>query len=137
MIPLPPLSPWFRRGLVFVAAALCVAAFRAALPSGVLNTNIKESADYRDFYEPVARRILQGRGPVQDDGSPMIRYPPGYPFLLAGAFAGSHAVGVSEELALTFLHIAAFALAALFLFEIASEIWPWPRALLAPFAFAT
>ncbi|MET0619016.1 MAG: hypothetical protein ABW056_01990, partial [Thermoanaerobaculia bacterium] len=133
----PTLSPWRRRALVFVTAALCAAAFRAVLPSQTLATNMKESTDYSSSYEPVARRILQGRGPVMDNGTPLLRYPPGYPFLLAGVFAVSEATGVSEERVLTLLHITSFALAALFLFEIASQLWPWPRTLLTPLAFSS
>ena len=99
--------------------------------------NMKETSDYRGSYEPVARQILQGRGPVLANGAPLIRYPPGYSFLLAGAFAASEPIGVSEEGALTLLHITSFALAALFLFEIASQLWPWPRTLLTPLAFSS
>jgi len=133
----PSLSPWLRRALVFLTAALSAAAFRAVLPSRTLAMNIEESSDYSGSYRPVARRILQGRGPVLDNGTPLIRYPPGYSFLLAGAFAASEAIGVSEEGALTLLHITSFALAALVLFEIASQLWPWPRTLLTPFAFSS
>jgi 4-amino-4-deoxy-L-arabinose transferase-like glycosyltransferase len=133
----PTLSPWRRRALVFLGAAVCAAAFRVVLPSRTLAVNMKESSDYHGTYAPVARRILQGRGPVLEDGTPLTRYPPGYPFLLAGAFAASEAIGVDEEWALTLLHIASFALAALLLFEIASQLWPWPRTLLAPLAFSS
>jgi hypothetical protein len=133
----PTLSPWRRRALVFLSAAVCAAAFRVVLPSRTLAVNMKESSDYHGTYAPVARRILQGRGPVLEDGTPLTRYPPGYPFLLAGAFAASEAIGVDEERALTLLHIASFALAALLLFEIASQLWPWPRTLLAPLAFSS
>ena len=133
----PTLSPWLRRALVFFAAALCAAAFRRVLPSGILETNMKENSDYKTSYEPVARQILQGNGPVREDGTPLIRRPPGYSFLLAGVFGVSDAIGVSEERALALLHIASFALAALVLFEIASQLWPWPWSLLTPIAFST
>jgi hypothetical protein len=131
------LSPWLRRVLVFLTAVVCVAAFRAVLPSRTLASNLEENSDYRGSYEPVARRIMQGRGPVLDDGTPLLRYPPGYSFLLAGAFTVSDAVGVSAERALTVLQVVSFALAALLLFEIASQLWQWPTSLLTPIAFST
>ena len=130
-------STWRRRALVFLAAAFCVALFRAVLPSRTLASNLEENSDYRGSYAPVARRIMQGRGPVLEDGTPLLRYPPGYSFALAGAFAASEAVGVSEERGLVLLQVASFALAALLLFEIASLLWPWPRSLLTPIAFST
>jgi 4-amino-4-deoxy-L-arabinose transferase-like glycosyltransferase len=131
------LSPWLRRVLVFVTAALCAAAFRAAVPSQLLATKLKENTDYHGSYRPVARQILQGRGPVLNDGTPLLRYPPGYSFLLAGAFAATDAIGVSEERAVSLLNIAAFALAAVLLFEIASRLFPWPKTLLTPLVFSS
>src|SRR5262245_22934267 len=130
MSRIPTLTPWRRRALVFLIAALCAAAFRAALPSRILESNWRENTDYRNSYDPVARQVLE-------DGTPLTRYPPGYSFLLAGAFGVSEVIGVSEERAVALLHIASFALAALLLFEIASRLWPWPRTLLTPLAFST
>jgi 4-amino-4-deoxy-L-arabinose transferase-like glycosyltransferase len=98
---------------------------------------MEEMSDYREAYEPTARQILKGNGPVLADGSPMIRYPPGYPFLLAGVFVVAGAFGVSEASVLALVSVAAFGLAVLLLAEIALRCWPWPRALLCPLAFAT
>jgi hypothetical protein len=137
MSRLAALSPWRRRAVVFLAAALCVAAFRTVLPSRTLEANLEENSDYRGSYEPVARQILRGRGPVLEDGTPLLRYPPGYSFALAGAFAAAESVGVSQDRALVLLQVASFGLAALLLFEIASQLWPWPSSLLTPLAFST
>jgi len=56
MSRLATLSPWLRRVLVFLTAVVCVAAFRAVLPSGTVASNLEENSDYRGSYEPVARR---------------------------------------------------------------------------------
>src|SRR5262245_30575644 len=58
----PTLSPWLRRALVFLTAALCAAAFRAVLPSRALAMNMEDNTDYTRYFRPVARQILQGRG---------------------------------------------------------------------------
>jgi len=57
-----------------------------------------QSADYFTFYEPVARNLAQGRGLIERDGSPAVRYPPLYPLLLAGIFQTAAGLGIPEAL---------------------------------------
>ncbi|MGH9365053.1 MAG: hypothetical protein ACRD1B_07300, partial [Thermoanaerobaculia bacterium] len=122
------------RLLVLAAGLGCVLLFQALLP---LSAKRIDSSDYLGFYEPVARQILDGQGPVLADGRPATRYPPGYPALLAGLFGAAHALGLSDTAVLTALSALAMALASLLLLELAASVWPRRRALLAPLAFTT
>src|SRR5438034_7812655 len=64
---------------VLLISVLIVSIFWMVLPARFRAT---ENTDYVYYYEPVARNILKGQGVVSSDGSPAIRYPPGYPLLL-------------------------------------------------------
>lgn len=63
-----------------------------ALP-GDLGAN--ESSDLELFYEPVARALVDGEGFTAPDGAPAVRYPPGFPVLLAGPVAVADATGLA------------------------------------------
>jgi len=65
---------------VFVISGLVVFLFQTLLP---VEFRVNESSDYLSFYEPVARRILDGDGMVHADGTPAMIYPPGYSLVLA------------------------------------------------------
>lgn len=119
---------------VFLLAAAAVLGFRAAVPAG---RAVNESSDFTEFYQPVARNLMAGRGLVRDDGRAALRYPPGYPVILAGTFAVARALGVSESQSIGALSAISVAIAALFVFELASRVWPGPRALVAPALVAT
>jgi hypothetical protein len=76
-------QPFWPVVLVFLASILSTFCFWAILPPQL---GINENSDYTSFYEPVARNILAGHGLVTSHGIPAVRYPPGYPILLAGIF---------------------------------------------------
>ena len=120
--------------LVFLAACGCVLIFRAVLPSGASRM---ENSDFTGYYEPVARQILAGRGPRVPNGDPAIAYPPGYSTVVALAFGAARTLGISEDAALTAVSVVSFVLTAVLLFLLAAEMWPMPRALLAPAGFMT
>jgi 4-amino-4-deoxy-L-arabinose transferase-like glycosyltransferase len=122
------------RVAVFVAAAGAVLCFRAVLPESATSN---ENSDFTAFYEPVARNLLEGRGLVLEDGRAALRYPPGYPVIVAGTFVVGRALGVSEPQALGALSAISVAVAALCVFELASRVWPGQRALVAPAVVAT
>jgi len=62
--------------------------------------NQNESTDYIKFYEPVARNLVQGQGLVTLDGTPAVRYPPGYPLILAGLIKVARSSGFREPVVL-------------------------------------
>jgi len=91
----------------------------------VLPANFKQSdnSDYAAFYEPVARNILDGSGIVQNNGSAAIRYPPGYPILLAGIFGLAHVFGLPENLVHSGFILLCMGLSSMFVFLLAQKIW--------------
>jgi hypothetical protein len=119
--PSPHLTPPFLATvLVFTAAALVAVAFRAALPPAL---RLDQGSDYRDFYEPVGRRIAAGLGPTDERGMPAIAYPPGYPLLLAGSFAVCRLLHLPDDEAPLLLGIIGTALVAAVLFQLAANVW--------------
>lgn len=93
--------------------------FRLSLP-GSYREN--ESTDYLVFYEPVAESILSGDGLRTPDGSPAVRYPPGYPALLAVIYKGASVVGLDRDAAVTSFVILTMAGAAVVVFLIGREL---------------
>jgi 4-amino-4-deoxy-L-arabinose transferase-like glycosyltransferase len=108
--------------------------FWAALPERFA-TN--ENGDYVGFYEPVARNILDGQGPVHDDGSPGTEYPPGHPIVLAGVFGIAHLLHVPEPLALDALALLCVSGASLMLFLVARTLWGGALAVIPSLAWST
>jgi hypothetical protein len=104
----------------FAVSVLIVLLFWMIMPTSF---RLNESSDYTDFYEPVARNILAGRGLIQTDGAPAIRYPPGYPVLLAGVFGFSHLIRVSETITLASFILLCTGLSSVFLFMLARSVW--------------
>ncbi|MEM9553871.1 MAG: hypothetical protein AAGC60_06415 [Acidobacteriota bacterium] len=86
---------------VALLAMFVQGAFLALAPDGWLRN---ESADYRSFYEPVARALLDGGPLVDPEGQPAVRYPIGFPALLAVVFGVGRIVG--EGLALQLFTLA-------------------------------
>lgn len=96
--------PWRGALVVFVGVVVVSGAFRLVLP-GDLGAN--ESTDLTTFYRPVAERLLDGDGLTTPDGAAALRYPPGYPVLLAAAFGPADALGVAHDTAATTLGLVA------------------------------
>ena len=71
-------------GLVLGVALGVQALFLGILPA---EHRRLESTDFLSFYEPVARNIAAGEAWVAPDGTPAVRYPPGYPVFLALVFS--------------------------------------------------
>jgi hypothetical protein len=118
---------------VFAAGALCVAIFWLAFPALQLN----DGSDYRRFYEPVARNIVETGTITYTDGSPAVRYPPGYPLLLAGIFQLASLFALSEAAVESIFILLCAGSAALFLFMLARQAWPLLPALLAAAVWIT
>lgn len=112
---------------VAAVAVLLTLLFWVLLPEQLrANTN----SDYRNFYEPVARNILAGEGLTTADGRPALRYPPGYPLLLAAVFGIAGALGVPDLVALAIFTLLCVALSAALVYVIARMLWgPLPAAI--------
>lgn len=123
---------WLAIG-VFVAALVVSWIFWSLLP-GDYQEN--QSSDYTGFYEPVARNIVNGLG-ITVDGEVATRYPPGFPIIVAGAFAAGNVVGLSDDAALVGLRLLCAGLSAVLVFALARLVWPSLGALIAAAAWIT
>ena len=81
--------------VVFLATVGMVLLFWALVPGGWTE---EEATDYRSFYLPVAQNLAEGRGLVTSEGDPAVRYPLGFPLLLAGLFGSARWTGTPEVL---------------------------------------
>jgi 4-amino-4-deoxy-L-arabinose transferase-like glycosyltransferase len=90
--------------ILSLVSALMQLGFWAVLPSRLSDN---ESSDYLVFYGPVAHNIMEGRGLTTDGIRPAVRYPPGFPLLLAATFRAGEMVRVSQGLALQCLALLA------------------------------
>ncbi len=128
-------APWGAFALpVFVAAALICTLFLGLLPAHLA---VNDNGDYIAFYEPVARNILSGRGPVSDSGRPAIRYPPGFPVILAGLFATADAAHAPRTAAVAAFNVVCVGVCAVLIFTIARQFWRPVPALGAAFVWMT
>ncbi len=133
LLPHPERSPWPAIA-VFLASVLTVLLFWTVLP-GSFKSN--ESTDYEDYYAPVARRILEGRGIVTSFGTPAILWPPGYPLILAGIFGLSDLLKLPEGTVLSAFILLCIGLASLLLFSLAKTVWGPLAAMSSSLLFVT
>jgi len=96
-----------------------------------------ESTDYFSFYEPVARNLVQGKGLVTSDGSPAVRYPPGYPLILAGLIKVARSSGLREPVVLwTFIALVVM-ITPILVYAITAAVFEQGVALLAAVLWST
>lgn len=117
-----------------IVPVVCTIAFWAVLPSAY---RVSESTDFTSFYEPVAQRVLAGNGITTASGAVAMRYPPGYPAVLAAAIGAGRTIGVSEETSLNALALVCVAIASLLLHLMARDIWTGWAALVPSAAWST
>jgi hypothetical protein len=120
--------------IVFVTSVFITLCFLWILPTEFQDN---ESSDYLSFYEPVARNLLDGHGLRNDDGTFAIRYPPGYPIILAGLFGLSSAINVGEKTVLSIFTVFCMGLASAFVFLLARNVWGSQTAFIAAGAWMT
>ncbi|MEM8930032.1 MAG: glycosyltransferase family 39 protein [Acidobacteriota bacterium] len=120
-----------RPGWWAVAALACHLLLLALLPASL---RINESSDFVDAYEPTARHLLAGEGLLDAEDRPATRYPPGYPVVVAVAFALAARLPGSEGIWLGVVGAAAIAATGALAFLLARRlvgprIAPWATAL--------
>ncbi|MDD5195391.1 MAG: glycosyltransferase family 39 protein [Candidatus Omnitrophica bacterium] len=114
-----------KRNLLFItivslSAVLITLFFWAMLPPAFK----VDSGDYTCFYEPVARNILKGNGPMIMQGdTAFISFPPGYPLILAGIFSFSKVFNIPENIFLWLFILISIVLTSLFIFSMAKMAW--------------
>jgi hypothetical protein len=119
---------------VFLFAVLVHLAFLSILPVRWL---INQSADYFQFYEPVAHNLLAGKGLVTPEGKPALEFPPGFPLVLAGTFAAARAGGFSEELALRLHIVFCVGVTAMLVYLIAARVFGLQTSVVAAVLWST
>jgi len=92
--------------------------------------------DYTYCYEPVANDILQGRG-IRVQESFAIRYPPGYPIILASIFWLSQLTGINKLEAVVIFNVIIIALTCCILFLLIKLILDKKIALISVFLWTT
>ncbi len=129
-----------RRGVLtaFLLVALVstgiVVAFRSILPSSL---RANDNSDFTSFYEPVALRLVEGNGLTMPSGKIAIRYPPGYPLLLAASFVVGSQLSIPWDTTLNVLICGLTGLAAGLVFLTASVFWSLRNAVLVALCFTT
>lgn len=108
--------------------------FFLVLPDGL---RINQSVDYRNYYEPVARNLLAGKGLTLTDGAAAIGYTPGYPIILACLFAASEFLGISEEIIIKVFILICMAITSVFVFLLAGTLLRPLRAAIASIIWIT
>ena len=119
---------------VLLISILIVSIFWMVLPARFRAT---ENTDYVYYYAPVARNILKGEGIVTSDGSPAIRYPPGYPLLLTSIFVLSRQLRISEATGLSVFGILCMGLTSVFIFQLTRSVWGILPALISSLVWTT
>jgi 4-amino-4-deoxy-L-arabinose transferase-like glycosyltransferase len=120
--------------IVFVATILATLLFWTILPA---RYRVNDNIDYITFHEPVARNIIAGHGFIVKEGEPAIRFPPGYPLLLAGIFKLSDLLNTSERVLLSVFVLVNVGLTSVFVFCLAQSIWGPLPALIASLMWLT
>jgi 4-amino-4-deoxy-L-arabinose transferase-like glycosyltransferase len=106
--------------LVFITSFVIIGLFITFLPSRYQNN---ESSDYRKYYLPVGRSIADGNGVRVANGSPAVRYPPGYPVIIAGTFLISDTFGVAHDSVVQVMNLVFASLSTTLLFVLARFFW--------------
>ncbi len=83
--------------LLVVSAALSLASHIVFLRFLPAPWQQNESADYRVFYEPVARQLEGGHGFYLPSGKPALKYPPGIPIAYGATFWLSDRIGMPHQ----------------------------------------
>lgn len=96
-----------------------------------------ESADYKVFYEPVARQLAAGHGFYLPSGKPALKYPPGIPMVYGATFWLSERVGVSSQAGLRALQGLLTVATSILVAMIAFETFGARAALMACFLWST
>lgn len=104
---------------LFLLACLTVLFFQMAYPV----PELIQGTDYDAFYEPVARRLVDGHGLVFADGTPATRYPPGYPIVVAAILAVAAHWDLSATAVFRAAAMLCVGLVAVFLHLVARTVW--------------
>jgi hypothetical protein len=109
-----------RWAIALAIPVVATLAFWLVLPPAY---RVAESSDFETFYRPVAEQIRAGHGIVLPNGAPALRYPPGYPMIIAATLGVSDALKITETAALDILTLLCVAVSSLLLHLMAREAY--------------
>lgn len=131
----PSSPPESRRVLLPCLVALAAHLVLLALLPARWRAN--QSSDFDTFYRPVALNLIEGRGLVDGAGRPALRYPAGFPLILAGVLSLSRSTGLPESLALRLIAAASVVVTTALVWHLARTCFDSRTALLAGLAWGT
>ena len=105
--------------LTFVACVGVQGTFTVTAPASL---EASSSPDFESFYRPVAENLLEGRG-LTLSGEPALRYPPGYPAVLAAVFVVTGRLGFDGVTGATIFSLVCMGLAAATLVRLAEKVF--------------
>ncbi|MCP3958358.1 MAG: hypothetical protein GY719_10945 [bacterium] len=79
-------------------------------------------SDYVTFYDPVARSLLENGALRTPEDELAVRYPPGFPLILAGLYAAATSVGIGATAAVLAFNVVCFASSAVLVLLLATRI---------------
>lgn len=113
---------------IFLATSATMLLFWMTVPGG---WSEEGASDYQSSYAPTARHFLAGHGWINAKGKPAVRYPPGFPLLLAGLFQMTRWTGTSERLWLQMFTLLAMGLTCVLFYGLARMVVSGKAALIA------
>lgn len=118
-----------KQGLILVIISwVVIIIFWNVLPS---HLRANESNDFQNFYKPVALRLLAGQGLTTPDGLPLLRYPPGYPVILATFLLVTQALHIPSSLVIPLFILVCVGLIVLLLYLLTSDVFGRKAGILA------
>jgi 4-amino-4-deoxy-L-arabinose transferase-like glycosyltransferase len=118
---------WFcemrrRHPLLVVGTLALIALFVGLIARTLAPTAVRaDNSDYDAFYKPVADSLLRGEGSTIN-GRAAVRYPPGFPVLLAGAIGFARLVSLPDAFGEAALSLLALVISSLTLFALSEQI---------------
>ena len=119
--------------LILALSVLCSGLFYSLVPLPLS----QDTSDYVAFYKPVAQNLLNGNGLRDSKGNLALRYPPGYPMLLALSFGLNRLLALPEKSLLTGVNILYLTTSAFFLYLMVKQVAGLSGALMATLGFLT
>lgn len=109
--------------------------FQWVLPAQYKEEN--ELSDYARFYKPVGEAIAQGNGLVTPTGEPAVRYPPGFPLVIASLLTVEDHAGIPYATLMTGYLVICGALSTVLMFKMSELLWGIYPALLTALIWLT
>lgn len=120
--------------LLFLLSITVQSCFLSFLP-GPVERN--QNTDYDAFYEPVAENLIKGKGLIDRRGNIAVRYPPGFPLILAPIFQISESLGVEKLQGVAVFNVLVLALCSLLVFLIGEIVFNQRIALIGSLLWIT